>query len=103
VQVVGQFATERVGLLRHQFRQHLLLLLLVQLGRVSAGVRARTDQTFFAIALPDATRRRGRAGHDLGHVVAFQPALKELDDPASHSQRKCLHAAPWSKNRWQHT
>jgi hypothetical protein len=94
VQIIGQFAAERVGLLRHQFRQHVLLVLLVQPGRVPTGVRTRTDPTFLAIALPDATCRCRRTGHDLGDVVAFQAALKELDDPSSHRQRECFHAAP---------
>jgi hypothetical protein len=57
VQIVCQLAAERIRLLRDQFRQHLLLLLLVELGRVAAGVRTRADQTFFTIALPDPSRR----------------------------------------------
>jgi len=43
VQVVGQLAAEGVGLLCHQLGQHLLLLLLLELGRMSAGVRTRAD------------------------------------------------------------
>jgi hypothetical protein len=76
MQVIGQLAAERVGLGRHQLRKKLLLLLVAELGRVPAGVRTWADQTFFAIALPDASRPRGRTGHDPGHVIAFQAALK---------------------------
>ena len=76
MQIIRQFAAKCVRLLRHQLREDLLLLLIAQSGRVPAGVRTRTDKTFLAIALPDASRRRGRAGHDLGHVIAFQAALK---------------------------
>jgi hypothetical protein len=94
VQIVSQFAAERVGLVRHQLRQQLLLPLIVQPGRVPTGVRTRPDPTFFTIALPDATCRCRGTGHDPGDVVAFQAALKELDDPSSHRQGKSFHAGP---------
>jgi hypothetical protein len=104
VQIVGQLAAKRIGLLRHQLRQHLLLLLIVELRRVSAGVRTRSDQTFLTITLPDASRRCGRAGHDPGDIIAFQPALKELDDPPPHRQGECFHAGPLLvRNRPKHT
>ena len=86
MQIVGQLAAESVGLLRDQFAEHLLLLLLVELGRVPTGVRARADQSFLAITLPDAPRRRRRAGHDLGHVVTFQAALEQCDDASANRQ-----------------
>jgi len=84
VQVIDQLAAEGVGLLRHQLRQRLLLLLIVQPGRVSTGVGTRPDQTVLAIPLPDASRRRRRAGHDLGHIIPFQATLKQFDDASSH-------------------
>jgi len=91
MQIIGQLAAEGVGLLRHQLREDLLLLFVTELGDVAAGVWTRADQSFFAVALPDASRRRGRAGHDLGHVIAFQAALKQLDDASSDRQREGLH------------
>ena len=97
--LIGQLAAKRIGLLRDQLAQHLLLLLIGELGRVTAGVRPRADQSFLAIALPDAPRRRRRAGHDLGHVIPFQPTLKEFDDASSHRQRKSFHAALLVKYR----
>jgi hypothetical protein len=94
VQIVGQFAAEGVGLGGHQLTQHLLLLLVAELGRVTTGVRTRLDAPFLAVVPPDAACSRRRAGHDLGHVIAFQAALDQLNDPSSHRQRKSFHAAP---------
>jgi len=84
VQLIGDFAAERVGPGGHQFAQHPLLLLVREPGRVTAAMGTRLDRPVFTVALPDAARRRGRAGHDLGDIVAFQTGLKQLHDPPSH-------------------
>jgi hypothetical protein len=86
VQVVGQFAAEGVGLLGHQFGKNLLLLLITELRDVSPSVRSRADQAFLAVALPDAACSRRRTNHDLSYIVAFQAALKKLDDSPPHRQ-----------------
>ena len=71
MQLISQLTAERVGLLRDQLAEQLLLLLLVELRDMTAGMRTGTDQTFLAITLPDASRRCRRAGHNLSHVVAL--------------------------------
>jgi hypothetical protein len=91
VQVIGQLAAERVRLLRDQLAEDLLLLLVRELGHMPATMRTRLDAAFCAVALPHASRRSRRTGHDLGHVIAFQATLKQLDDPSSHRQRERLH------------
>lgn len=104
VQVVGQLAAERVGPLRDQLAEHLPLLLVAQLRRVAAAVRARLDPAVFAVPLPDPPRRGRRAGHDLAHVAAFQAGLKQFDDPSPHRQEKSFgHTAPCWRTGRQHT